>query len=271
VTALTSGSAVDRFVETRAARWILPAVTIVVLLGVVEMLARTGTISVSFSSPSAIASALVGAVGTGLFWSALGVTMSAWLIAVALAMVLGSVLGVVVGSSSVIYQFLRPVIEIMRPIPSVALIPLVVLTIGTSSSSGVFLAVFAAFWQVLVTAIDGARAVDPVARDTARSYHYSRLNRFAWVQLPSTLPYLATALRLASSTALVLVVTAELIIGIPGIGQQITLARAGGAPDRMYAYIVVTGVLGLALNFVVTRVERMVLRNYPAHLRGASA
>jgi ABC-type nitrate/sulfonate/bicarbonate transport system permease component len=261
----------DRFVESRSARVVVPAVTLLILLGIVELLARTETISVSFSSPSAILSALVAAASTGLFWSALGVTLSAWLIAVALAMVLGSVLGVVVGSSTTIYQFLRPVIEILRPIPSVALIPLVVLTIGTSSSSGVFLAVFAAFWQVLVTAIDGARSVDPVARDTASSYQYSRLQRFAWLQLPSTLPYLATALRLASSTALVLVVTAELIIGIPGLGQQITLARAGAAPDRMYAYIVVTGVLGLALNFVVTRVERLVLRNYPIHLQGAGA
>jgi ABC-type nitrate/sulfonate/bicarbonate transport system permease component len=261
----------DRIVESRAARLALPAITIVVLLGVVEIFARTGAISDSFSSPTAILSALVGTVGTGIFWSALGVTLSAWLAAVALAMLLGSVLGVVIGSSTVIYQFFRPVIEILRPVPSVALIPLVVLTIGTSSTSGIFLAVFAAFWQVLVTAIDGARAVDPVARDTASSYQFSRFNRFTWLQLPSTLPYLATALRLASSTALVLVVTAELIIGIPGVGQQITLARAGAAPDRMYAYIVVTGILGLTLNFVVSRVERIALRGYPIHLQGGGA
>jgi ABC-type nitrate/sulfonate/bicarbonate transport system permease component len=261
----------DRVVDSRSARVVLPLLTIVLLLGVLEILALTGAISTSFSSPTAILGALAGVVGTGTFWSALGVTMSAWLAAVALAMLLGSVLGVLIGSSSVVSQFFRPVIEILRPVPSVALIPLVVLTIGTSSSSGVFLAVFAAFWQVLVTAIDGARAVDPVARDTARSYHYSRINRFAWLQLPSTLPYLATALRLASSTALVLVVTAELIIGIPGIGQQITLARAGAAPDRMYAYIVVTGVLGLALNFAVSRIERIALRNYPVHLQGGPA
>jgi ABC-type nitrate/sulfonate/bicarbonate transport system permease component len=251
----------------RVARVVAPVVTVVAVLALLQVLAVSGAISPSFSSPTRVGAALAAAVVTPTFWSALGVTLSAWLTAVVIAVALGAVLGVLIGTVRVLDELTRPVVEFLRPIPSVALIPLVVLVLGTQSRSGIFLAVFAAFWQVLVSAIDGARAIDPVARDTARTYRFGPLQRFAWVQLPSTLPALATGLRLATSTALILVVTAEIIIGIPGIGQQITLARSGAAPDRMYAYIVVTGVLGVLLNGVVALVERAVLRNHPAGRR----
>ncbi|HLT61742.1 MAG TPA: ABC transporter permease subunit [Microlunatus sp.] len=251
-----------------AERILAPVITGLVLLAVFQLVASAGLISPSFSSPAAIALAGARAVITVEFWSALGVTLSAWLIAVVIAVLLGAVLGVIIGSVPVLRELTRPVIELLRPIPSVALIPLVVLTIGTQSPSGIFLAVFAAFWQVLVSAIDGARSVDSVARDTALTYRFSPLQRFWWVQLPTAMPSLTTGLRLATSTALILVVTAEIIIGVPGLGQQISLSRSGAAPDRMYASILVIGLLGLALNLLVAGIERLLLRNHPRSRTG---
>jgi len=138
----------------------------------------------------------------------------------------------------------------------------VVLTIGTGSGSALFLAVFAAFWQVLVPAIAGVRAAHPVALDTARSYSFSLAQRIRWIQLPTMLPYLATATRLATSTSLILVVTAEIIIQMPGIGYEIAMSRSAGNPARMYAYIALSGMAGILLNQLVRRVENRILASH---------
>jgi ABC-type nitrate/sulfonate/bicarbonate transport system permease component len=89
--------------------------------------------------------------------------------------------------------------------------------------------VYASFWQVLIQVLYGVQDVDPVAADTARSYRFSRWGRVRHVVWPTALPYVMTGLRLASAVALVLAVTGELVIGAPGLGQQIALAQSGGA------------------------------------------
>src|SRR5919206_588807 len=70
--------------------------------------------------------------------------------------------------------------------------------------------------------------VDPVATDTARSFGFSRTQRLFRVTLPSAVPYIATGLRIASAVSLILTVTAELVIGSPGLGRSINVARSGG-------------------------------------------
>jgi ABC-type nitrate/sulfonate/bicarbonate transport system permease component len=98
-----------------------------------------------------------------------------------------------------------------------------------------------------------------VGLETARSYHLTWWQKIRWIQLPSMLPYLATAVRLATSTTLILVVTAEIIIQMPGIGYEITMSRSAGDPARMYAYIALSGIAGIVLNGLMRRVENRVL------------
>jgi ABC-type nitrate/sulfonate/bicarbonate transport system permease component len=162
-------------------------------------------------------------------------------------------------------------IEFLRPIPSVALIPLAILIYGTGLESKVFLAAFASFWQVLVATLYGVQDVDPVATDTARSFGFSRPQRLLRVTLPSAVPYIATGLRIASAVSLILTVTAELVIGAAGLGRSINLARSGGNEELMYALILATGVLGLLLNTIFTRVERRVLHWHPSQRSARAA
>ncbi|WP_280401990.1 ABC transporter permease [Nocardia carnea] len=236
------------------------AAFLVALIGLQEVLTRTGILPSGYFPPaSEIAAALAGELGGPALGPAVSSTVVTWLSALSISVVLGTVAGIVLGLFAPVEALLRPVIEFLRPVPSVALIPLVVLTIGTGSQSALFLAVFAAFWQVLVPAIAGVRAAHPVALETARSYHLTAWQRIRWIQLPSMLPYLATAIRLATSTTLILVVTAEIIIQMPGIGYEITMARSAGNPARMYAYIALSGLAGIALNALMRRVERRAL------------
>lgn len=239
---------------------LLTVVFIVGLIALQEILTRTDVLPSGYFPPaSQIAEAFVTELTGTAMASALWQTMSTWLLALGIAVVLGTAAGIMLGLLTPLEAVLRPVIEFLRPVPSVALIPLVVLTIGTGSQSALFLAVFAAFWQVLVPAIAGVRAAHPVGLETARSYHLTTWQKIRWIQLPSMLPYLTTAIRLATSTTLILVVTAEIIIQMPGIGYEITMSRSAGNPARMYAFIVLSGLAGIALNALMRRLENKVL------------
>ncbi|HEY4277221.1 MAG TPA: ABC transporter permease [Conexibacter sp.] len=198
------------------------------------------------------------------FWSAVGETLHAWAIGFAIAAVLGIVLGILIGASEELFAATRVVIEFLRPIPSVALIPLAVLVYGTGIKSAVFLAAFAALWPILVQAIYGVRDVDPVALDTARAFGFGRFQRMRYVMFPSAVAYVVTGLRIASSTAIILVVTAELVIGAPGLGKEINLAQSGNDLELMYALIIATGLLGWALNVAFTWIERRTLHWHPS-------
>jgi hypothetical protein len=113
-------------------------------------------------------------------------------------------------------------VEFLRPIPSVALIPLVVLIYGSRPQSALVLVVYAAFWQVLY----GVADVDPVVRDTARSYRFSRWAVIRTVLWPTAVPYVVTGFRLAAAVALILEITTELVIGVPGPGNRPTVVLA---------------------------------------------
>lgn len=234
-----------------------PVVAVLVLLALQEVLTRTEVLPSAYFPPaSEILQSLVGEIGGDALGSALWSTVTTWVLALVVSVGLGTAVGVLLGLVVPLEAFLRPVIEFLRPVPSVALIPLVVLTLGTGSGSALFLASFAAFWQVLVPVITGVRSAPAIALDTARSYSLSTWQRIRWIQLPTMLPHLATATRLATSTTLILVVTAEIIIQMPGIGSEITLSRSAGNPARMYAYIALSGAAGITLNNLVRRVEK---------------
>ena len=151
--------------------------------------------------------------------------------------------------------------------PSAVLIPLLFLTLGTTLKSEVFLAAFGAFWPLLVQTIYGVRDVDPVAIDTARSFGVGRLERLYRITLPSAMPYIATGLRISSTVALILAFTAELFMGMPGLGQAMNYAQSYGLNDQLYALAIATGFLGLAVHFVMAALERRVLHWHPSQRR----
>jgi ABC-type nitrate/sulfonate/bicarbonate transport system permease component len=146
----------------------------------------------------------------------------------------------------------------------VALIPLVVLVYGSRPESALILVVYAAFWQVLVQVLYGVADVDPVVRDTARSYRFSRVRMLRTVIWPTALPYVVTGLRLAAAVALILEITAELIVGVPGLGRSIGVAQSSGAVALTYALVIVVGVVGIAVNGFARAMEHRALRWHSA-------
>jgi ABC-type nitrate/sulfonate/bicarbonate transport system permease component len=225
-----------------------------------EAVPRLGLVKEEYFPPtSRIADALVTEAGDGAFWTALGDTLTGWALGLALAVGAGIAVGVVLSVVPYLREATASTIEFLRPIPSVALIPLAVLLYGTELRSVLLLVVYAAFWQVLIQVLYGVQDVDPVAEETARSYGLGTWARVRHVLWPTALPYVMTGVRLAAAVALVLAITAELVIGAPGLGARIAVAQTSQAVPEMYALIVVTGLLGLLINVGARSVERRAL------------
>lgn len=225
-----------------------------------ELVTRTGLIDPRFLPPASdVLLRLAGNLRDLQFWRSVGETMTSWAIGLAIAVVAGTLAGFAIGSSHVLERVTRSTIEFLRPIPSVALIPLAVLLFGTKIQSALLLIIYASFWQVLLQVIYGTLDVDPVASETARSYRLTRMQRIRHVVWPTTLPYLMTGIRLAAAVALILAITAELIIGTPGLGKEIYISQSGGDVVGLYALILATGIIGVLINLIARLVERRVL------------
>ncbi len=245
--------------------WLLGLIGPAGLVAVVELVPRAGLVDERYLPPcSAMIAALVEQAGTAEFWTALLETLRGWAIGLAIALAAGVVLGIVIGSVPLLRAATNSTIEFLRPIPSVALIPLAVLLFGTDMRSTLLLVVYAAFWQVLVQVLYGVRDVDPVADQTARMYRFRPLTRVVRLIWPTALPYVMTGFRLGASVALILEVTGELIIGSPGLGRQIAVAQTSGAVAPMYALVIVVGLIGVAVNVFARAAERRVLRWHPS-------
>ena len=247
-----------------AERWRQPALGLLGLalgIAVLEALPRLGLVDGRFLPPfSAMARELFRQLTIADFWVALGETVQGWASGLAIAMIAGVVAGVVIGSIPLLRAVTASTIEFLRPIPSVALIPLVVLIYGSRPQSALVLVVYASFWQVLVQVLYGVADVDPVVRDTARSYRFSRWAVIRTVIWPTAMPYVVTGFRLAASVALILEITAELIIGVPGLGRSIGVAQSSGAVTQTYALVIVVGLIGVLVNASARAVERRALR-----------
>jgi ABC-type nitrate/sulfonate/bicarbonate transport system permease component len=233
-----------------------------------ELLPLTGIVNPRYLPPASEVLLELGSQFVSAdFWLAVWQTVRAWFLGLLIAAVSAIVLGLVIGNSRFLRRATHTTIEFLRPIPSVALIPLAVLLFGVQLESTLLLVVYASFWQILIQVLYGVGDVDTVAQDTAKSYGLGPLARVRYVTWPTSLPYVITGLRLGAAVALILAVTAQLVIGSPGLGREIALAQSGGAVTAMYAFIVMAGLLGVVINLGMRMLERRAL-SWHSSVRG---
>lgn len=242
-------------------RALLGLAGVAVFLAVWEIAPRVGLIQEKFLPPfSTVLVNLLEQMREPTLWIAVVETMFAWFVGLAIASIAGIALGMLIGASTFLQNATRSTVEFLRPVPSVALIPLAVLLFGITFESTVLLVVYACFWQVLLQTMYGVHDVDPVARDTAKSMRLSAVDRVRYLIWPTALPFILTGIRLAAAVALILAITAGLVIGTPGLGKQIALAQAGGAAASTYALVLLTGFIGVGINGLMRLAERTSLK-----------
>jgi ABC-type nitrate/sulfonate/bicarbonate transport system permease component len=177
-----------------------------------------------------------------------------------LAAAIAVTLGVILGYFRFAHSLLEMAIEFLRPMPSVAIIPVAILLLGIGDSMMIAVTVYATMWPILINTIDGVRHIENTLIDTGRTFGLGR-RRILWqVILPAASPYIVTGLRISLSIALILVTTAEMISGGKGLGFFILDEERSLQTSNMYAGIVLVAVLGYALNRLFVALERKAMK-----------
>ncbi|SDM36005.1 NitT/TauT family transport system permease protein [Nonomuraea maritima] len=210
-----------------------------------------------FPAPSTILYEAVRLPADPQFLAGVATTMANWALGLLIAIVVAVPLGVLLGAVPSLERTVRPILEFMRPIPSVAIIPLAILLISMEQMMKVSVIVYASLWPILLNTLYGMHDVDPVAKESLRSFGFGKLSVLIRVSLPSAAPFVMTGVRIAAGIALVLAVSAELLAGgVSGIGVFVGTAGSGNRVDLVMAATVWAGLLGVLANMLLLAGER---------------
>jgi NitT/TauT family transport system permease protein len=187
-------------------------------------------------------------------------TLYAWAVGLGLATLISVPIGILIGTSELAYKMSSPVIEFMRPIPSVALIPLGILLWGQGFSMKVILVAYAATWPILFNTVYGVHDVDPIAVQTARCFGLKQSAILRRICLPSAAPFIFTGIRISASIGLIVVIGAELLASADsGIGSYILFVSSnGGQMDSVLAGAAIAGIIGAIINSALGLIDRRV-------------
>lgn len=242
-------------------RHLRPFVVPVLLLAALELFARgVATTSETLAPPSAAMQAFVRALADGSLLAATAFTLRAAGLGLALGALLGIALGMLLGLSrrAAAAGFLT--IEALRPVPSVALIPIAMLAFGFGTSMEVGVVAFATFWPLLILTQAAVRQVEPRLIEVATALQLGVAARAWKIVLPAVLPRLFVALRLGVAIALVVAVTVEIAANPHGMGYALMLAQQSLDPALMLAWLAWIGVVGVAINAAATRAQGFAAR-----------
>lgn len=229
-------------------------------IGALEVAARAGWVNKVFSPfPSEIAARVGKVLGSPVFLESLGSTIGLLALGYLLACVAGILLGLAMGYHRPTYALLEPTLELLRPIPKPALLPPLILLLGLGAPMKVAIIFLGALFPVLINTIQGARTVDPVLVDVARTFRRGHLRTVFRVVLPASLPLILAGMRVSLGLGLILVILAEMLTGSHGLGAQLVDAQRSFRVQDMYAWTVVLAVLGLALALSFDAIERRIL------------
>ncbi|MEV4888834.1 ABC transporter permease subunit [Nonomuraea sp. NPDC055795] len=220
---------------------------------------------VVFPPPSAVLIEAALLLADPAFLAGVAATMLNWALGLLAAVAVAVPAGVALGALPAAERATRPLLEFMRPIPSVAIIPLAILLIPVDVAMKASVIVYAAVWPILINTLYGMREVDPMAKDSLRSFGFGPMAVLWRVSLPSAAPFVATGVRIAAGVALILAVSAELLAGgSSGIGVFVIQAGSGNRTDLMLAATLWAGAAGLLANTLLVAGERRLFRWHEA-------
>jgi ABC-type nitrate/sulfonate/bicarbonate transport system permease component len=172
---------------------------------------------------------------------------------------LGVVLGVLMGYFRFFYNLLEPITEVLRPIPSPAYLPIVILFLGIDDEMKIFMIAFASLFPVLINTYSGVRSVDPIQLQTARTFGVAGRKLVWQIVLPAASPYIFTGMRISLAVALIVMVISEMVAASSGIGYFILSAQRGFKIREMFAGVLTLAAVGYILNRLFVAIENRVL------------
>ncbi|MDQ0239547.1 ABC transporter permease [Arthrobacter bambusae] len=177
-----------------------------------------------------------------------------------IAVVVGMGTGLALGLVPRLYTAVQPILEFLRAVPGVAILPVMLFIFGIGSSMKVAVIAFGALWPILLNTVDGVRGVDGLVREVSRSYRLRAREYIFRVLLPAASPQIISGIRLSVSLGVILIVASEYIASTEGIGYVELQSSRLFQMDVMWAALLILGVLGYAANILFRFVEHIVLR-----------
>ena len=177
-----------------------------------------------------------------------------------IATVLGVGLGLLMGYFRVLYNLFEPLVEVLRPIPGPAYLPVLVLFVGIGHEMKVILILVGSFFPILLNTYSGVRGIDRVQLETARTFGLNTFQTFREVVLPAACPQILTGMRISLAVSLILAVLGEMIVSNDGLGYFTLLAQRTFQVPEMYAGLFTLAVFGYALNRLFLLGEARLIR-----------
>jgi NitT/TauT family transport system permease protein len=242
----------------RADRGISAVIALVVSIAVWEIGCRLfNPPEFVLPAPSAIAAELLRS--PGYFLKETGYTLATTTAGFVLAVVLGVAMAVGIVYSTWIERSLYPFLVALNSVPKVALAPVFVIWMGTGTKPKIAIALTIAVFAIVIDAVLGLRSADPELLALARTARASKRQILIKIQLPSALPSIFAGMKVAISFSLVGAIVGEFVAGDTGLGHAILLAEGMFQTSRMFVGVVILGVLGTVLFYIVDALERLCL------------
>lgn len=210
----------------------------------------------SLAPPSQIVLAFYNALLDGTIFRRTAETLRTALAGLAVGGGTALIASIVLGLVPAVARLMQFSIEVLRPIPVVALIPVALLALGFGFAMEVSLVAFATFFPVLIYGHAAIVNIEPQLLEVSRVLRLSKVDRITKIVLPATLPRYFVAFRLATAVALIVAVTVEIAVNPLGIGYELMTAAQSLHPDLMFALVLWIGLIGWALNGTLLFAQR---------------
>ena len=226
-----------------------------VILAVWAILARLLANPTLLPSPLEVTLTLARLVGSGVLFVHSGTSLGRIFLSWVLAALVAIPLGIAMGRSERLERFVRPFVELFRPISPIAWIPLAVLWFGIGLSGKVFIIFIGSFFPVLLNTVAGVKGVPPILLTAAKTFGCSAIQLTTRVCVPAALPTIATGLRISFGTAWMTIISAEMVAAKSGLGYMIIDGMEILRSDVVIVGMAVIGVLGFGFDVLFRALE----------------
>lgn len=242
-------------------RFLVSLIIPLVLIILWQLAANRGTINIQlFPSPAKIGQAFVKNILNGKLQDNILISLKRVLAGYVYGAALGIAAGIFLGLSGKAYRLFSFLLEILRPIPIIAWVPVLIMLLGIGEASKIIVIMIGSFWSVFLNTYDGIRNVDGKYLEVANMFRKKKLETVLRVMLPAALPGIFTGLRVGIGSAWVSVIGAELIASSAGLGYMISYSREMAQPANMYTAVFVIGIIGYLINLLLKLMEKKALR-----------
>lgn len=225
-----------------------------------EFMSRTGILDIRFfPPPSAIASTFVEMISSGEMAKHIGVSLYRIFVGFLLGVIPGMIIGLLMGLYSPIRHFVSPIVMALMPIPTLALMPIIVIIFGIGDLSKVVTIAGSVFFPVVINTVAGVINIDSIYLDVAKNYGAGRVNFFMKIALPGAMPVMLEGIQMGQAIALLTIVAAEMMGATSGIGYLIWTSYKAFLLQEMYVGLILISFFGYLFSLVLRGIQKKML------------